>query len=676
MHAVACSVLAVAMMSVEVAVAQTQWVQRVERWNSYGSVVENGDEDGGPVLVEGGVVHGWDGRAWEERSRFPANTYLVDLVLDRVRGEVVAVVAVGSLIPGTLVLRAGIWTTVATPTPYGIQDLVYDPSLGGVIALSADQTAGTTQDHLWNGSSWQPLPANVRPIHVWSSFVRDERRSRLVAFVATMALAVETWEWDGATWTQVTPAVQPPARFGAALGWDPNSQRVLLFGGNDAQTLALLTDLWEWDGTNWLQRQPATTPVAVAGYVLAWDRARRQTVLWSRLGARDYAWSGSDWIPCHEGPVDAFDAAIGTEPLRNVVVHLAAGTTSEWDGVRWRTWTGAPMPLGPLAYDISTNRMILFATPSPLGPSADTWSWNGAAWSQQFPSASPTGRTDHALLSWLPGGVVLFGGLDVTTAPLADTWLWSNGTWTDLTPTLSVSPPGGQVQGASGLLGQPPILVGQNELWQWNGNWTLLDANVPEVFSAALGVDTAGTPLLLGPDRLGHAVHEFRNGTWSRRQGPPVRDARLQRVPLRGNVIAFSSYGNYVRTDLPAEEAAIGAGCGAPAPRIVGEGVPTHGNADYRLGADVAALAPVFFVMDFQSATVPLGAGCVQHVAFPNLLGVAIAAANGTAALPLPLPLDPALRGLAAFAQVATVQPGGPLGGIAVSGGLRIRVGD
>lgn len=80
--------------------------------------------------------------------------------------------------------------------------------------------------------------------------------------------------------------------------------------------------------------------------------------------------------------------------------------------------------------------------------------------------------------------------------------------------------------------------------------------------------------------------------------------------------------------------------------------------------------------MDFTNASIPLGGGCTQYLLAPITIGVEIANANGLATVPLGLPLDPRLRGIQAFAQVATLQSGGPIGGIALSAGLRILVGD
>ncbi|MEW6430587.1 MAG: kelch repeat-containing protein, partial [Myxococcota bacterium] len=69
----------------------------------------------------------------------------------------------------------------------------------------------------------------------------------------------DTWEWDGTNWIQRFPATNPPARAYHAMA--TLGAKVVLFGGRGTSN-TLLSDTWEWDGTNWTQRSPATSPPA------------------------------------------------------------------------------------------------------------------------------------------------------------------------------------------------------------------------------------------------------------------------------------------------------------------------------------------------------------------------------------------------------------------------------
>src|SRR5438874_3914689 len=67
----------------------------------------------------------------------------------------------------------------------------------------------------------------------------------------------DTWEWDGTDWIQKTPATSPPPRECHAMAYDSTRERVVLFGGTDGS--GFLGDTWEWDGTDWIQKTPATS---------------------------------------------------------------------------------------------------------------------------------------------------------------------------------------------------------------------------------------------------------------------------------------------------------------------------------------------------------------------------------------------------------------------------------
>ena len=60
-----------------------------------------------------------------------------------------------------------------------------------------------------------------------------------------------TWEWDGTNWTQKSPATSPPARLWAAMTYDSARSRMVLFGGDGPN--GLLGDTWTYDGSTWTQ---------------------------------------------------------------------------------------------------------------------------------------------------------------------------------------------------------------------------------------------------------------------------------------------------------------------------------------------------------------------------------------------------------------------------------------
>jgi hypothetical protein len=78
----------------------------------------------------------------------------------------------------------------------------------------------------------------------------DRARSQTVVFGGLTTvnlddpLVNDTWEWDGALWRQIQD-MGPSRRTGAAMAYDVNRNRMVLFGGfgpNEAR----YSDTWEY----------------------------------------------------------------------------------------------------------------------------------------------------------------------------------------------------------------------------------------------------------------------------------------------------------------------------------------------------------------------------------------------------------------------------------------------
>jgi len=84
----------------------------------------------------------------------------------------------------------------------------------------------------WGQFSWQQHSDGpfARRSHALAS---DTARQRIVLFGGSPGRSNETWEWDGSSWTQRSPASSPSPRYGHTLTWDPVRSRVLLFAGTN-----------------------------------------------------------------------------------------------------------------------------------------------------------------------------------------------------------------------------------------------------------------------------------------------------------------------------------------------------------------------------------------------------------------------------------------------------------
>ncbi len=167
-------------------------------------------------------------------------------------------------------------------------------------------------------------------------------------------------------WTKHVPAVSPPARYGASTAYDPTTQKVILFGGNDGSgPAALLNDTWTWDGTTWQMQHPATAPQI------------------------DFQYNGTLMAEYGGTTSMAYDAATG-----QLIMVLAGGNGSGSQSilVSWiwsnGNWTQEPIQttsISSLSIFYSTAQKALFAFAADLegGPVINSlWKWDGRSWQQ------------------------------------------------------------------------------------------------------------------------------------------------------------------------------------------------------------------------------------------------------------------------------------------------------
>ena len=116
--------------------------------------------------------------------------------------------------------------------------------------------------------------------------------------------------------------------------------------------------------------------------------------------------------------------------------------TWTWDGI---AWTELHPPSSPsaryaahLAFDRSSQTLILFGGYGGGGVLGDTWSWDGSTWTEEHPRHSPMPRSGYGM-DTVGRHVVLFGG----AAPAGfygDTWVWQGDTWIRLQAPISPRP--------------------------------------------------------------------------------------------------------------------------------------------------------------------------------------------------------------------------------------------
>jgi predicted outer membrane repeat protein len=260
------------------------------------------------------------------------------------------------------------------------------------------------------------------------------------------------------TWTALSPATSPPARYLANMAYDAASGQLILFGGNDNGTY--LNDTWTWNGTSWTQLSPTSSPPPRVYGNMVYDAATGQLVLFSGVAmsgsylADTWTWNGTNWTqqspatsPAGRlGAQMAYDAATGQVVLfgGQTVSGGVQNDTWVWNGSTWASKTVASPPLvnelATMSYDAVTGQVVLFGGGRSGNPYVnDTLNWNGTSWTQQSPSSSPPARNSSTMTyDNATGQVVLFGGA-ASSGSLNDTWTWDGSNWTQQSVVASPS---------------------------------------------------------------------------------------------------------------------------------------------------------------------------------------------------------------------------------------------
>jgi hypothetical protein len=250
-----------------------------------------------------------------------------------------------------------------------------------------------------------------------------------------------------------TAAYAPAPRTSAAMTWDPTSQAILMFGGDNNVGPSDAFDAW--DGTRW-----------------------------QKLG--------------QIGPPSRDDGLLVADPERRVVV-LAGGRhnqdirtdTWEWDGSAWTKKADGGLPPrahAAAAWDPISKRMLVYGGVNDDGTMRDTWAWDGTLWTQLddvgIPGLIPNGMAWDPVLERL---LVLAVDIDAEstdhTYP-SELWGWTGDGWERVAAGApSFSPLQQFVQGPRHpWLLDGGVVQGAFATWEWTGegaDWTAISGTAP-----------------------------------------------------------------------------------------------------------------------------------------------------------------------------------------------------
>ena len=298
----------------------------------------------------------YDGADWAEQpvpgGLSPRRTH--SLSFDSARNQ--QVLFAGEVAPATQPRQTwlrenGSWrlgqATLSGPQ-FGVGRMVYETAAASTLLLIDGQT------HRWDGMTWSLLQASGPPYSRWNTALAyDEVRKSVWLYTTTVATDTQPsvsqiWEWNGTTWAQHNPAVLPPPRSDTSLVYDMARKVTVLFGGQftDTTTRTLYNDTWEWDGSNWLQKETVNSPSARFDHPMVYDRAAQRVVLFGG--------------------------------------QIAAGVdnqTWQYDGTNWEQLSPVESPSArdqhAMAYDTQTGHVVLVGGRAAIqGAMSDVWELN------------------------------------------------------------------------------------------------------------------------------------------------------------------------------------------------------------------------------------------------------------------------------------------------------------
>ncbi len=292
--------------------------------------------------------------------------------------------------------RADRWTNMKPDLPYGTSSpqraVAYDTSLDRVICFDGRTVAYDFDSNTWTDLHANP-PSNLGyPGQSGFEMAYDSESDRVILVGGISGFGREigdTWGFDSAVWTNLTPSGSPPARSFPAIAYDSESDRIVMFGG-DGSAHTTLGDTWAYDynSNRWTNLSSAVGPSARSNAAAAYDRQSDRVVLFG--GSTESGWANDTW---------AYD--LNT----NTWTNLTSG-----DNPLWRGYGHA------MAYDSHADRTILFGGSAPNGVTHLTWGFELGS----LERLRPPGSTEQDLTYVV--GIVVAGVIVALTVFLFVSW--------------------------------------------------------------------------------------------------------------------------------------------------------------------------------------------------------------------------------------------------------------
>jgi N-acetylneuraminic acid mutarotase len=307
--------------------------------------------------------------------------------------------------------------------------MAYDSKANQVI-LYGGETGDYKLESSYNGETWAYDVATntwkeMKPVtspgpRAFAALAYDAESDRIILFSggtrAHRWVTDDTWAYDfnTNTWTQMK-AKGPTGIMGMPMEFDSESDRIILFGGYNVPGDKLYQDTWAYDYNTdtWTKMDPKTIPPGRNLNAMTYDSQTDRIIMWG-----GDTWTYSNPNAPKDDSVWAYDY-----------------NSDAWEEMK-AVPAPADRPAGTISYDAKAGVTILYGGFEE--GNSDTWAYdyNKNAWILLKPTNNPGMLTWHSMVYIsATDRVFLFGGA-INSIPNNKTWLYdyNANTWTEVTP--------------------------------------------------------------------------------------------------------------------------------------------------------------------------------------------------------------------------------------------------
>ena len=297
------------------------------------------------------------------------------------------------------------------PSPREMDEMAFDTVHNDVVMYGGTgfgSGAQTPSRETWtfDAGGWHLRHPVTNPNIDWGWMTEDPVSGAIVltGFVPPGDEVVETWTWDGTTWTNRGDLPTGNQLVVGMAAIPALEQLLLVTAPNSAQ---LTTDeTWTWEGSSWRLDAPVISlPVEGSTPVLVSDPAHRRVVAvftgTANSRAETWTWNGSNWsrLAANEvAPFDPITAAMAADPRTgDVLMYIGEGDArvgSTWalGGATWTEVDGASPAVDTdyhgawLLADPHIGRVVMIGNAGRPNTLNVLWVFTGRGWTADPPS--------------------------------------------------------------------------------------------------------------------------------------------------------------------------------------------------------------------------------------------------------------------------------------------------